>query len=179
MMALLELVNTDGFRFVLPEQLAVAVVLRCAAVRVTKPTKKPCIELTIPCIYGSRKCLLPLAHPGSKWQNVVAFATVATAIFEPCSRICLNCICCMNSHSAVILQKNSIVIVPDGAVDNAVVCEETSRRVTWGKAPPPPPAKRPPPPLSNYEFTHASGSISWLTMHHVGKVFMSQKNWAE
>ena len=34
----------------------------------------------------------------------------------------------MNSHSAVILQKNSIVIVPDGAVDNAVVCEETSRR---------------------------------------------------
>ena len=36
-----------------------------------------------------------------------------------------------------------------------------------------------PPPLSNYEFTHASRSISWLTMHHVGKVFMSQKNWAE
>ena len=27
------------------------------------------------------------------------------------------------------MQKNSIVIVPDGAVDNTVVCEETSRTV--------------------------------------------------
>ena len=30
-------------------------------------------------------------------------------------------------------------------------------RVTWGKAPP---RGKAPPPLSNYEFTHASGSIS-------------------
>ena len=34
--------------------------------------------LTIPRIYVSSKCLLPLEHPGSKWQNVVVFATVAT-----------------------------------------------------------------------------------------------------
>ena len=45
-------------------------------------------------------------------------------------------------------------------------------RVTWGKAPP---RGKAPPPLSNYEFTHASGSISWLTMHHDGKVFMRPK----
>ena len=37
----------------------------------------------IPCIYGSSKCLLPLEHPGSKCQNMVAFATVATAISNP------------------------------------------------------------------------------------------------
>ena len=45
-------------------------------------------------------------------------------------------------------------------------------RVTWGKAPPRGKAPLP----SNYKFTYASGSISWLTMHHVGKVFMSQTN---
>ena len=41
----------------------------------------------------------------------------------------LNCICHMNSHSAIFLQMNSVIIVPDGAVDNTVVCEETSRTV--------------------------------------------------
>ena len=46
--------------------------------------------------------------------------------------------------------------------------------VIWGKAPPGESA-----PPSNYEFTYASGPISWLTMHHVGKVFMSKKTWAE
>ncbi len=89
-MALLELVNTDGFRFVLPEQLAAAVVLRCVADRITDTIdNSTCIELTIPCIYGSSKCLLPLEHPGSKCQNMVAFATVATANFEPCIYVIL------------------------------------------------------------------------------------------
>ena len=39
MLALL-LVNTDDFRFVFPEQLAAAVVLRCVADRITNTTQK-------------------------------------------------------------------------------------------------------------------------------------------
>ena len=31
--------------------------------------------------------------------------------------------------SYLVLHKNSVIIVPDGAVDNTVVCEETSRTV--------------------------------------------------
>ena len=46
-----------------------------------------------------------------------------------------------------------------------------------GQSAPPPPGQSAP--LSNYEFTYASGSISWITVHHDGKVFMDQKNWAE
>ena len=42
MLALL-LVNTDDFRFVLPEQLADAVVLRCVADRITNTTQNACI----------------------------------------------------------------------------------------------------------------------------------------
>ena len=71
--------------FVLPEQLAAAVVLRCVADRITKLYKHYTkVHALPPCIYGSSKCLLPLEYPGSKWQNMVAFATVATANFEPC-----------------------------------------------------------------------------------------------
>ena len=44
MLALL-LVNTDDFRFVLPLQLPVAVILRCVADRITN--KNACIKLTI------------------------------------------------------------------------------------------------------------------------------------
>ena len=29
----------------------------------------------------------------------------------------------------IVLQKNSVIIVPDGAVDNTVICKETSRTV--------------------------------------------------
>ena len=64
MLALL-LVNTDDFHFVLSEQPAAAVILRCVADHITNTTQKR-IKLTIPCIYGSSKCLLPLEHPGSK-----------------------------------------------------------------------------------------------------------------
>ena len=63
MLALL-LVNTDDF--VLLEQLAAAVILRCVADRITNTTQNACVKLTLPCIYGSSKCLLPLEHPGSK-----------------------------------------------------------------------------------------------------------------
>ena len=45
---------------------------------------------TVPCIYGSSKCLLPLEHPGSKWQNMVVFATIATANFESWLCHCLR-----------------------------------------------------------------------------------------
>ncbi len=62
MLALL-LVNTDDF--VLSEQPAAAVILRCVADHITNTTQKR-IKLTIPCIYGSSKCLLPLEHLGSK-----------------------------------------------------------------------------------------------------------------
>ena len=39
-MLALFLVNTDDFHFVLPEQLAAAVILRCVADRITNPTQK-------------------------------------------------------------------------------------------------------------------------------------------
>ena len=39
-MLTLLLVNTDDFRFVLPEQLAAAVVSRCVADRITNTTQK-------------------------------------------------------------------------------------------------------------------------------------------
>ena len=49
----------------------------------TKMHAWSCTKLTIPRIYGSSKCLLPHEHPGSKWENMVAFATIATTNFEP------------------------------------------------------------------------------------------------
>ena len=43
----------------------------------------------------------------------------------------INCICHMNSHSAILFKsfcrRYSVIIVAVGAVDNTVVCEETSR----------------------------------------------------
>ena len=45
------------------------------------------LKLTILGIYGSSKCLLPHEHPGSKWENMVAFATIATTNFEPCNNM--------------------------------------------------------------------------------------------
>ena len=73
------------------------------------------------------------------------------------------------------LQFRSPGIAPGNADESAPSTDLERHRVTWGKAPPPP-GQSAPPPLSNYEFTHASGSISCIAMHHVGKVFMSQKN---
>ena len=65
---------------------AAAVVLGCVADRITNITQNACTKLTIARIYGSSKCLLPHEHPGSKWENKVAFATIATTNFEPCVR---------------------------------------------------------------------------------------------
>ena len=59
-----------------------AVVLGCVDDRITNITQK-CIKLTIPWIYGSSKCLVPLENPGSKWENMVAFATKIPRISSP------------------------------------------------------------------------------------------------
>ena len=59
-----------------------AVVLGCVDDRITNITQK-CIKLTIPWMYGSSKCLLPHQNPGSKWENMVAFATKIPRISSP------------------------------------------------------------------------------------------------
>ena len=65
-------------------QFYAAVVLGCVDDRITNITQK-CIKLTIPWIYGSSKCLLPHQNPGSKWENMVAFATKIPRISSPAS----------------------------------------------------------------------------------------------
>ena len=63
-------------------QFYAAVVLGCVDDRITNITQK-CIKLTIPWIYGRSKCLLPHQNPGSKWENMVAFATKIPQISSP------------------------------------------------------------------------------------------------
>ena len=58
------------------------VVLGCVDDRITN-IKQKCIKWTIPWIYGSSKCLLPHENPGSKWENMVAFATKIPRISSP------------------------------------------------------------------------------------------------
>ena len=75
-----------------------AVVLGCGDDRVTNITQK-CIKLTIPWIYGSSKCLLPHENPGSKWENMVAFATKIPQISSPAS-----CSCCLSPFPLIFLK---------------------------------------------------------------------------
>ena len=59
-----------------------AVILGCVDDRITNITQK-CMKLSIPWIYGSSKCLQPHENPGSKWENMVAFATKMPQISSP------------------------------------------------------------------------------------------------
>ena len=63
-------------------QFYTTVVLGCVDDSITNITQK-CIKLRIPWIYGSSKCFLPHENPGSKWENMVAFATKIPQISSP------------------------------------------------------------------------------------------------